>query len=178
MLYGFGFGRIGVVAGDLYFMDPHPMPGQEGAEQGVRLEVRLVSAGQLHGSIYSARPIAIEQPIWRADLLESVANPGSLDRAHHHPQFQGWEPGLRHFDEDMPPDPIGWVGRRLADLDGLLEEVGMDGSVADPTDADSLRAAAPEIVDVVQRLYDRVQAGELAQPPQGDPQGSVRESWL
>ena len=87
MLYAFGFERIGVVASDLYFVDPNPGPGQEGPEQGVRVEVRLLEPGELRGSIYSARPIGVEQAIWRADLLESVANPGSLDRAHHHPRF-------------------------------------------------------------------------------------------
>jgi hypothetical protein len=42
MLYLFGFHRIGVVLSDLYFVDPNPNPGQEGAERGVRLEVRLL----------------------------------------------------------------------------------------------------------------------------------------
>jgi hypothetical protein len=28
--------------GDLYFIDPDPLPGQDGAERGVRLEVRLL----------------------------------------------------------------------------------------------------------------------------------------
>ena len=74
MLYAFGFDRIGVVAGDLYFADPNPAPGQEGAEQGVRLEVRVFERRELLGSVYSARPIAVERPIWRADLLESVGN--------------------------------------------------------------------------------------------------------
>ena len=43
MLQVFGFDRIGVVIGDLYFIDPNPRPGQEGAERGVRLEVRMTS---------------------------------------------------------------------------------------------------------------------------------------
>ncbi|MGH3825762.1 MAG: hypothetical protein ACRDQX_01100 [Pseudonocardiaceae bacterium] len=34
MLYAFGFARIAVVMGDLYFVDPDPLPGQEGAERG------------------------------------------------------------------------------------------------------------------------------------------------
>jgi hypothetical protein len=178
MIYCFGFDRIGVVAGDLYFLDPNAGPGQEGAEQGVRLEVRLVHGGELRGSIYSARPISLERPIWRADLLESVANPGSLDRAHHHPRFTGWEPGRRHFVAEMSADPIGWVGKRLADLDGLLEEAGVDAAEVAPSDASQLRAAAPEIVDVLRRLYDRVQAGELAQPPPGSPSESARVGWL
>ena len=50
MLYVFGFERTGVAVGDLYFADPDPPPGQEGAERGVRLEVRLLVRGPLPGS--------------------------------------------------------------------------------------------------------------------------------
>src|SRR5437588_5253504 len=98
MLYAFGFERIGVVMSDLFFVDPDPGPGQEGAERGVRLEVRLLGRPPLTGSIYAAQPIVIDRPIWRADLLESVAGPvGSHDRTHHHPHFRGWEPGTRKY---------------------------------------------------------------------------------
>ena len=94
MLYAWGFERVGVVAGDLYFVDPDPSPGQEGAERGVRLEVRLLDRPPLTGSIYAAQPIVIDRPVWRADLFETVAGaPGSHDRTHHHPHFRGWEPG-------------------------------------------------------------------------------------
>ena len=110
VLYAFGFDRIGVVASDLYFLDPNPAPGQEGAEQGVRLEVRLFERRPLQGSIYSAQPIEVGRPIWRADLLESVDNPGSFDRAHHHPRFRDYEPGGRHFVEELSADPVV-VGR-------------------------------------------------------------------
>ena len=93
MLYTFGFERVGVLAGDLYFVDPHQRKGQEGAEHGVRVELRVLARGPLRGSIYSAQPIEIGQPIWRADLLESVAGrPGSFDRTHYHPVFSGWDP--------------------------------------------------------------------------------------
>ena len=178
MLYAFGFDRIGVVLSDLYFIDPRPSPGQEGAEQGVRLEVRLLELGELQGSIYSARPISISRPIWRADLLESVDNPGSLDRAHHHPRFRGWEPGRRHFVEEMSADPVAWVGSRLADLSGLLEEAGVSVDEVGPRDVDDVRDAVPEIVDGMKRLLDGVRAGRLAQPsPDGDGT-SARVSWL
>ncbi|HEY7136216.1 MAG TPA: hypothetical protein VIB48_14230 [Acidimicrobiia bacterium] len=177
MLYAFGFGRIGVVAGDLYFVDPRPGPGQEGAEQGVRLELRMFERGELRGSVYSARPIAVERPIWRADLLESVERPGSLDRAHHHPRFREWEPGRRHFVEELSADPVGWVGKRLADPETLLEEAGIAPGEVPAADVDALRAAAPEIVDALRRLLDGVRAGELAQPPV-DAADSVRASWL
>jgi hypothetical protein len=73
MLCAWGFDKVGVVAGDLYFVDPDPGPGQEGAERGVRLEVRFLERPPLSGSIYAAQPIVIDRPVWRADLLETVA---------------------------------------------------------------------------------------------------------
>src|SRR5258708_11913088 len=65
MLYAFGFERVGVVASDMYIVIPTPLPGQEGAERGVRLEVRLLERGELRGSAYSARPIEVGRPAWR-----------------------------------------------------------------------------------------------------------------
>ena len=63
MLYVFGFERTGVVLSDLYFIDPHPIEGQESPERGVRLEVRLLVRGELKGSIYTARREASTAPI-------------------------------------------------------------------------------------------------------------------
>src|SRR5579859_3922407 len=121
VLYAFGFERVGVVVGDLYFADPHPGKGQEGPEHGVRLELRVLCRGELRGTIYSAQPIEVGQPIWRADLLESVAGPpGSFDRTHHHPRFTGWNPGHRVFTKELSADPLGWLGTQLADLDAVL----------------------------------------------------------
>ena len=177
MLYAVGFDRLGVVASDLYFLDPRPGQNQEGAEQGVRLEVRVFERAALKGSIYSAQPIEIDRPIWRADLLESVDKPGTLDRAHHHPRFRGWEPGRRHFVEEMSADPVAWVGKRLEDLDGLLDEAGVSADELGPRDREELRAAVPEIVAAVRRILDRVRAGELAQPTDPGDTGA-RASWL
>ena len=82
--------------GDLYFVDPNPGQGQEGPEHGVRVELRVLGRGELKGSIYSAQPIEVGAPVWRADLLESVAGcPGSFDRTHYHPRFTGWNPNRR-----------------------------------------------------------------------------------
>jgi hypothetical protein len=177
MLYAFGFERIGVVASDLYFVDPDPGPGQEGAEQGVRVEVRLLERGELHGSIYSAQPIGIERAIWRADMLESVDHPGTLDRAHHHPRFAGWEPQKRQFVKEMTANPVAWVGNYLSNVDGLLEAAGVSRDEIGESDADDLRAAVPDIMDAVRRLLERVRAGELALPPR-DSVDSARLSWL
>jgi len=179
VLYAFGFERIGVVVSDLYFVDPRPLPGQEGAERGVRLEMRMLGQGDLKGSIYSARPIEVGQPVWRADLLEAADGPpGSLNRAHHHPRFNGWEPGSRVFDQRLSAEPVQWVSEQLSDLGALLERAGVpdDGSFA--ADAESLRGCVGEIMAAVQGLLDRVKAGELATAPAGGQADSVRISWL
>jgi hypothetical protein len=179
MLQLFGFERIGVVVGDLYFVDPDPKPGQEGAERGVRLEVRFLERHDLPGSIYSAQPITVGLPIWRADLLESVEGPfGSFDRTHHHPAFREWEPGHRVFDESMSADPIDYVGARLRDIAGLCGGAGIDPSLVPEVDADELRRAVPEILATVRRLFAAIAAGQLAQPPSTEPLASARAGWL
>jgi len=179
MLYAFGFERVGVVVGDLYFVNPRAARGQEGAEHGVRLELRMLDRGAPKGSAYSAQPIEIGQPVWRADLLESVGGPpGSFDRTHHHPAFAGWEPGRRVYVAGMSDDPLGWLGARLADLDGLLASGGFAAEAAGPGDAESLRAAAPEIVAATRRLLEKVRSGELGQPPDGESPDVVRAGWL
>ena len=168
MLYVFGFERTGVAVGDLYFADPDPPPGQEGAERGVRLEVRLLVRGPLPGSAYSARPIEVGRPVWRADLLESVDGPpGSFDRTHYHPQLQGWEPGRRVYDRDLSAHPVEWVGARLAGLESLLAEAGVAADPAYAGDAEALRGCLGEIMDAVGRLLERVRRGELGRPPDG-----------
>jgi hypothetical protein len=175
MLYAFAFGRVGVVASDLYLLDPRS--GPEGSEQGVRLEVRMFEALELPGSGASARRIAVEQPVWRADLLESLANPGSLDRAHHHPRFTDWEPGERDFVEEMTSDPIGFVGSRLSDLDALLDDAGIRRDEVDASDADDLRRAVPQILDAVQRLLGGVRAGTPG-GTDAPPPAFARVGWL
>ena len=179
MLYVFGFDRLAVVVADLFFQHPSPPPGEEGAEHGVRVELRRIEAGHLRGSIYSARPIAVAEPLWRVDLLESVAGPpGSFDRAHHHPRFTGWDESLRFFVDELSADPLGWLHRRLSDLPALLVELGVDRDTAGPEDVTGLHAATPEIIAVVGRTLDRVRAGELGRAPDGPLVGAVRSSWL
>jgi hypothetical protein len=179
VLYAFGFERVGVLVSDLYFVNPRPLEGQEGAERGVRLEVRVLERQPLRGSIYSAQPIVIDQPLWRVDLLESVDSPpGSLDRAHHHPAFDGWEPGQRHFVAELSAAPVDWLAERLSDLDGVLADARVPPGTVGPGDAAALREAAPEIVDVVRRLLARVAAGELGRPTEDRELISARIGWL
>lgn len=179
MLYAFGFERVGVFVSDLYFVNPRPLPGQEGAERGVRVELRVLQRHPLNGSIYSAQPIAIDQPLWRVDLLESVDSPpGSLDRAHHHPAFEGWEPGGRHFVPELSAAPVDWLAEQLSDLEGVLERAGVARETAGPGDAAALRATVPEILDATSRLLDRVAAGELGRPDDDRELTSARIGWL
>jgi hypothetical protein len=179
MLYAFAFEQVGVVVGDLYFLDPNPGAGQEGAERGVRLEVRIFERPPVEGSVYAAQAIHVARPIWRADLLEQVDGPyGSFDRTHHHPQFRGWEPSRRKFEPEMSANPVEYVGEMLADLSGLLAGAEMSPDDVAPTDADDLRAAVPEILDAMRRLLERVHAGELAIAPAGADGGFARAGWL
>ena len=179
MLYAFGFERVGVLVSDMYIVIPRPQPGQEGAERGVRLEVRLLERGDLRGSIYSARPIEVGRPVWRVDLLEAVDGPpGSLNRAHHHPAFRGWEPGRRVFDAELTASPVTWVGDQLADLEGLLDRAGIPADETTAADAKALRGCLPEILDVTGRLLEQVQRGELAEARGGEQAASARVGWL
>jgi len=183
MLYAFGFDRVGVVLSDLYFVDPNPIKGQEGAERGVRLEVRMFERGELKGSMYSAQPIEIGQPIWRVDLLESVAGPpGSFDRTHHHPVFRGWDPSSRVFDAELSARPLEWLAGKLSDLEGLMKEADVlaDDAVTEAvaTDSASLRDCVPEILDATESLLRKVGAGELGKPPGAGPVSNARAGWL
>jgi len=169
--------HLGVVVSDIYFVDPEPGEGQEGAERGVRLELRRFERDPLKGSIYSAVPVRVDRPLWRVDLLEAVSSaPGSLDRAHHHPRFAGWEPGRRVFVEELSADPVRWLRGRLADPAAVLADAGEDP--ADHTaDLAAMQAAAPLITGTVEHLLTEVAAGRAGTAPQvvGD---AVRASWL
>jgi hypothetical protein len=180
MLQAFVFERVGIVVGDLYFLDPQPAKGQEGAEHGVRLELRAFDRGELKGTIYSATPIEVGRPIWRVDLLESVdGQPGSYNRTHHHPAFSAtWDPRPREFLRSLSADPLGWLGEQLADLQGILKRAQVPPDIAAPSDEASLREMAPVIVSVTKMMLDKVRAGELGVLPADADPGSIRAGWL
>jgi hypothetical protein len=180
MLQAFVFEKVGVVVGDIYFLDPNPHPGQEGPEHGVRLELRAFDRGELKGSIYSAVPIAAGKPIWRVDLLEAVdGKPGSFNRTHHHLKFTDrWDPTPRVFARELSQDPLGWLGGQLADLPGILDRAEVPQDLADPSDAASLKEMAPAIVSVTSMMLDKVRAGELGRAPADDSADAIRNGWL
>lgn len=178
MLAAFGFDTLGVVVGDMFFVDPSPLEGQETPERGVRLELRLVDRGEPQGSIYAGVPISFNRPVWRVDLFGSTESPpGTLDRAHHHPRFNGWEPGRRHFVPELSADPVSWLAGELADPAAVLARAGVDPDEVSEADKTALAASAPEIVAAVKRMLERVREGELAPAP-AEPVAAARTGWL
>src|ERR1700754_1548978 len=178
MLAAFGFETLGVVVGDMFFVDPTPNEGQETPERGVRLELRLVDRAEPRGSIYAGVPIAFTRPVWRVDLFGSTESPpGTLDRAHHHPRFDGWEPSRRHFVPELSADPVSWLTEQLADPAAVLTRAGVDADEVTDADRDGLAAAAPDIVAAVKRMLDGVRDGSLAPAP-AELVGAARTGWL
>src|SRR5215217_7498044 len=115
--------------------------------------------------------------LYCVDLLESVASaPGSLDRAHHHPRFAGWEPGRRVFVEELSAEPVTWLRGRLADPAAVLAEAGEDPA-DHAADIAALQDAGPLIAATVERLLAEVAAGRAGVAPE-DAGDAVRASWL
>jgi hypothetical protein len=178
MLAAFGFETLGVLVGDMFFVDPNPREGQDTPERGVRLELRVVDRAEPRGSIYAGVPIAFNRPVWRVDLFGSTESPpGTLDRAHHHPRFAGWEPGRRHFVPELSADPVAWLADELADPAAVLARAGVDADEVTEADVTGLAAAGPEIVAAVKRMLDGVRDGELAPVPP-EPVAAARTGWL
>ncbi len=178
MFAAFGFETMGVVVGDMFFVDPSPDEGQETPERGVRLELRVVDRGEPQGSIYAGVPIAFTRPVWRVDLFGSTKSPpGTLDRAHHHPRFTGWEPSSRNFVPELSADPVAWLAVELADPDTVLSRAGIDPDEVSEADKAGLAAAAPDIVAVVKRMLEGVRDGRLAPEP-AETVAAARTGWL
>jgi hypothetical protein len=178
VLAAFGFETLGVVVGDMYFIDPAPNAGQETPERGVRLEVRLVDRADPQGSIYAGVPIAFTRPVWRVDIFGSTESPpGTLDRAHHHPRFNGWEPARRHFVAELTADPLSWLAGSPANPAAVLARAGVEADEVTEADKTGLAAAAPEIIAAVKRMLDGVRDGDLAPAP-AEPVAAARTGWL
>ena len=167
MLYAFGFERIGVVASDLYFVDPNPGPGQEGPEQGVRVEVRLLERGELQRlDLFGAADRGRARRSGAPTCSSRSSTPARSTARTTTRGSRGWEPGGRKFVKEMTANPVAWVGKYLSDVEGHARSGGgVSPDEVGESDADELRAATPDIMDAVRRLLDRVRAGELALPP-------------
>lgn len=86
-------------------------------EHGVRIELRDLPPQPHRGSESAAQVVALDRPLWRADLFDRLAGaPGTFSAAHHHPEFDGNEPCGRVWDERLTADPWGWLEGQVASL--------------------------------------------------------------
>jgi hypothetical protein len=141
-------------------------------EHGVRLELRLRDPQPLRGSESAAQRIAVDQPVWRADLFDRVdGTPGAFEAAHYHPRFAGDEPSERNWLDEIKATPWEWLHGQLSDIAAVTEAGGV--SLADPAaDTEQIRADAPEIVAVARSRAgahgalhaERAQAARPARP--------------
>jgi hypothetical protein len=137
-------------------------PWQEPEEpvRGARVEVRLRVEEPHRGSESAAQRIAVDQPLFRADLFDRFDKPGpNLLGAHFHAGFDGVEPQDREWPKRITADPIGWLRAELGDLGALLTRSGF--AAAEPwveTDATALRNALDLIVAAVEATWTEVRA--------------------
>src|SRR5438105_3901357 len=128
-------------------------------ERGARVEVRLLDDEPHRGTRSAAQRVAIDRPLFRADLFDEVDGPpGNLRKAHFHPHFEGIEPSNRYWADEVKEQPTTWLASELEDLPRLLERAGLDVTNASWIDADAaaLRDAVPMIVDAVEATWSRV----------------------
>jgi hypothetical protein len=92
-------------------------------EHGCRVEVRRLAPQAHRGSESASQLIVVDEPLWRADLFDSLAaEPGTYAVAHFHPSFDGVEPCARAWDEKLSADPWQWLGDQLASWPATAEE--------------------------------------------------------
>lgn len=178
MFWSLAFDRVGVAIADIYFVDPNLDQGAADAERGVRVELRRFVREEMRGSPYSAVPISVGEPLWRIDLLETTdSEPGSLNRAHHHPKFRGWEPSRRVFVEELSAKPVEWVRDRLEHIEEVLADAGVDPAELGD-DVGAIRAATPAVVAQLEHMLAEVAAGRAGLAPAETGGDFVRQSWL
>jgi hypothetical protein len=137
----YAFTRLAVVVRRWFEIGPDAV-----MEHGARVELRLVDPRPHRGTESAAQPTVIDEAVWRADLFGRLDRPDApFSAAHFHPFFDGVEPSDRHWSAELTADPWAWLTDRLAHVEDVLAEAGVDrGPAAD--DADDLRAAVPTIV--------------------------------
>jgi hypothetical protein len=138
------FGRTAVLVFPWWEPDP------DGPEQGVRIELRLLRPLSYRGSPSAAQEISIDQPVWRVDLFDRIADgPRTFASAHFHPHFHGVEPSDRHWDPDLAAEPLAWLTARLTELGAILPTTPAD-------DVEALRGCAAEIVAAARSVLEEI----------------------
>ena len=119
-------------------------------EHGARIELRELPAQAHRGSESAAQVIALDRPLWRADLFDRLRDEaGTFGVAHYHPWFSGDEPCDRTWDPALAADPWRWLGDQFASLGAAA---GQDPWPLDPEDARELPGLADQVVTLAQRF--------------------------
>ena len=119
-------------------------------EHGVRIELRELAADPRRGSESAAQLVAVDRPLWRADLFDRLTDaPGTFGVAHYHPQFLRFEPCPRVWDAKLTADPWSWLGDQFARL-GAAD--GTEPWPVNPADGPELSRLSAEIVSLARQL--------------------------
>jgi len=119
-------------------------------EHGVRIELRELAAHPRRGSESAAQLVAVDRPLWRADLFDRLTDaPGTFGVAHYHPQFLGPEPCPRVWDAKLTADPWSWLGDQFAQLGAAG---GTEPWPVHPADGPELSRLSAEIVSLARQL--------------------------
>ena len=121
-------------------------------EHGARIELRELPVQPHRGTESAAQLVALDRPLWRADLFDRLADaPGTFGAAHYHPEFEGNEPCPRVWDAGLTADPWGWLRDQVASL-GVS---GHDGGASWPVDAEDaaqIRGLAGTVVTMARQF--------------------------
>jgi hypothetical protein len=119
-------------------------------EHGCRVELRERPPQPHRGSESAAQVIAVDRPLWRADLFDRLADdPGTFGVAHYHPRFDGNEPCERNWDPALTADPWRWLGNQFARLGA---GPGRDPWPVDPRDAAEWPGLAGQVVALARQF--------------------------
>lgn len=129
--------------------------GADGREHGARVEIRKLTPSPRRGSESASQLIAIDDPIWRADLFDLIGDePGTFGRAHYHHRFDGPEPTARDWSADLSADPLAWCRDQLSKLQVLIPAAGV--TLTDlALEAEEFRAACDHMIESVNRYVGK-----------------------
>jgi hypothetical protein len=119
-------------------------------EHGARIELRELAAHPRRGSESAAQLIAVDRPLWRADLFDRLTDePGTFGVAHYHPEFSGNEPCPRVWDPELTAGPWRWLRDQFA-RPGAARPGGP--WKLDPADAAALSGLADDVVTLARQV--------------------------
>lgn len=143
-------------------------------EHGARIELRELAAHPRRGSESAAQLVAVDRPLWRADLFDRLTDaPGTFGVAHYHPRFLGDEPCPRVWDAKLTADPWSWLEDQVAQL-GASD--GTEPWPVNPADGPELSRLSAEIVSLARQLGpDRCRSAARCYELTWDAAESVRQ---